>query len=986
VPRTLQDLFLAYRQAKAAVYAEQRGTGLAEFASYEASLHTNLHRLHRRLAKQDTWFENTSPGSVWVSPKRSIEELAHDHLVYIGTRPLPRRRDLEVRMMLTPSIDFLITEVLFLWEFGPVLDGLLSESSLGNRLDVRHNAISHTRAGLFQYWRPRYASFRADPIRVAREMLSRAANAGCVVVSLDFAAYYDNVDARFLVTKQFLVEVERVTDRNYSANFKSAASSLLAAYRAYHRDVSFLTGARVSRGIPIGALTSRLVANLALLPLDRILNSAPDVRCYRRYVDDVFIVSERDERASTDVDMLRRWLPVQVTPKGAAEIRLDSAALERSGTELSLQSRKLGIYDLAGPTGLDFLSAVAADVKRIASERRALVDRARLRPDKLASTVLEGPAQRVGVRVLRKQDRMTLGNMEASITLTMLQNIALFVERREATGVIRRAVSQLITFLVNSAEWVEQVELVHRLLRIVLLAHDWVSTDKLIRHTEESFGTTAALDQRIENLVWNGRVIRRDRSLLRLRDFLHRRRAEAVYCSLPVSAGSSLPPLAIRVGVRLLLHTQLRAGARSFASADLRTFDREDDQPFIGPYNATNHEALRGELVEFDELRERFEEIQRFRDLCDRLGGSECWLVDPVALFLSTRPPSYFDVARRWFADGETRDLEPDLFDRVQALVNALRGTSYFQSMGYVGEERTIHLVLQNAETPPRARIILGNLVTRSDWWARSVAVSPASPRGLPVLSFERYVQLNDVLKYAADASRAGGRKARPPSLLVLPELSIPRAWIRGIAHHVSRLRAYSLVTGLEYHHDPLRRQVQNQVLGVFLGPWHTVATWLWNKGNPADGERAELRSRGLTFPPYHQRHRRTVVDTDFGRLSVLVCSELIEARLVSQLVGRVEIALVPSWNRDTASYEHLVQSAGLQIHGIIAIANNGHYSDCRAWAPYEERWQRDLCRLIERDVNDVIWVDVPVAGLRHFHESGVGDEWRPLPPGWKNE
>ena len=51
-----------------------------------------------------------------------------------------------------------------------------------------------------------------------------------------------------------------------------------------------------------------------------------------------------------------------------------------------------------------------------------------------------------------------------------------------------------------------------------------------------------------------------------------------------------------------------------------------------------------------------------------------------------------------------------------------------------------------------------------------------------------------------------------------------------------------------------------------------------------------------------------------------------------------------------------------------IAIANNGHYSDCRVWAPRTQRWERDLCRLIERDVDDVVHVDVPLRSLVAFH------------------
>jgi hypothetical protein len=47
-------------------------------------------------------------------------------------------------------------------------------------------------------------------------------------------------------------------------------------------------------------------------------------------------------------------------------------------------------------------------------------------------------------------------------------------------------------------------------------------------------------------------------------------------------------------------------------------------------------------------------------------------------------------------------------------------------------------------------------------------------------------------------------------------------------------------------------------------------------------------------------------------------------------------------------------------------------------------RWQRELCLLIERDVDDIVYVDVPLASLERFHASGGASpsDWRPASPG----
>ncbi|EYF06001.1 hypothetical protein [Chondromyces apiculatus] len=45
---TIADLYLAFRQAKTALYFEKRGVGLLELAAYEQELPKNLKKLQHR--------------------------------------------------------------------------------------------------------------------------------------------------------------------------------------------------------------------------------------------------------------------------------------------------------------------------------------------------------------------------------------------------------------------------------------------------------------------------------------------------------------------------------------------------------------------------------------------------------------------------------------------------------------------------------------------------------------------------------------------------------------------------------------------------------------------------------------------------------------------------------------------------------------------------------------------------------------------------
>ena len=991
---TVTDLYLAYRHAKRSIFFERRGTGLIEFARFEEKLGANLRALSTKL-EQGTWFDRLSIGTVWLTPKDAHATIQKDGYTRMGQAPgADSRRGLDVRVLLTPSVEFLICEVLFLWEFGALLDSMMGPESLGNRLELG-STFAKTQPRLFEYWPAKYQAFKTTPLFVARTLLGDN-NGSCTVLSLDFSSFYDNIDARFLIKPEFVQEItDSAKTRRLAFDetaYRRAVASLLSAHVRFHRTISAILGIAVHRGIPIGSLTSRLIANLALVPFDRLVANHEQVRCYRRYVDDVLIVAQTQLPAGAQaIDHVRRWVPTSVR---GDDYVLDSNALGRDGCVFRFQRKKLAVFDLFGLEGRDFIEGVESDLQRVASETRAFMDSEVVRGEALAALARLGDVSR-GHRVLRESDRARLANLELSTSILALQRIALLLEPSEARRVIGEAVAPLVRMLADPVQWVERVELLQQVLKITLLAEDWASAMTLVSHTEIAWGDVAALRATVSRIFWNGRDVTRHAAFVRLRNYLHRKRIEAIYGSLSLRGNIDIAGAAFSVGYegRQLDLPSLFRGARVFASTDLRTLDREDDCVDAANRTDVDHRDLRDDLRLDSVLSERIEQIDRFLERCSSL-GEHCWGNSSMALFVCTRPPAYFDVARRWLAECESKGFNIDIFDVLLEIVNAVRGSKYRDSIGEVVAERLVHLNLSEDPTEESAtRLILGNLCVRQRWLEQATRRTPSAPAGQPARTFSRLSGLATVLSKAGLAARVRGKTGRrpPPSLLVLPELSLPRAWVRAVARHLVRTEALSLIAGLEYFHEKARPFVHNQAMAIFVGPYKSVATWLWTKGFPANIEQRMLATQGLAFPPVSRALRRTVVSSRFGNISVLICSEMIEARLVSELIG-AELIVAPSWNQDTSSYDHLIQSVSLQTHSIVGIANNGDYSDCRAWAPYRERWRRDLCRLVQRKDDDVIWVDLPIRELRAVHYKGGehGEEntwtWRPLPPGFTTE
>ncbi|AUX29546.1 MULTISPECIES: RNA-directed DNA polymerase [Sorangium] len=989
---TIADLYLAFRQAKTALYFEKRGVGLLELAAYEQKLPDNLKALKGKVAN-GKWFDKVELGETWIVPKRlRATDEEDDGVVRIGApKHAASGRAVDIQLRLSPHPDFATVEVLYLWRFGGLLDALLSkEEVLGYRLDLRNQQVVPHRRWLFEYWPKQYQAFRTAPLEAAKTALKEGAQT--LIISGDLASFYDTVDPSFMLSKTLLAELlKHGTSQADVDEYKRATASLLRAYGRFQKVASSRAALPIKVGVPIGALTSRVVANLSLAPLDRHVAAQPGILCYRRYVDDLVIVAHAPEGGQGLVDTMRRFFPL--LQGDDAVLRLNVNALGRKGSEFQLQKAKIRVHHLAGVPGTDFVEAVASDFAKAVSERRAFVDSSTLVGDGVSHLIRAGEAEGSPLRVLREADRARLERFALSTSLQSLKRVSSLIGHDEARKLVRDSLERIGRVLDAEDNWVADLDVSLRLLKLAISTGDWESAKELFARMDRVWGTSDALRTATTRLYYRDRQIKPGKKSpwTWLRNYLHERRIEAISSALPIGMDAAQIatkfPGGLRVRTKEVKATVLRRRAEQLASADLRSRDREDDALPNGHKVDVDRDWLRGEVKADTELSARLATIDEFVQRCEDLGDRP-WLMPAARLFLCTRPPSYFDIARSWLYRVEKEGFAPDVFERLLAIVNAVRGTEYSDAVGQVINPSTVSIEsFWAAEPPPGAaspldpRIILGNLSVNEKAWEAAATRTGHAPYNAPVLTLDRLLRVAGILDRAARVARG-----RVSAVLVLPELSLPRRWFRTVSNHVVRLGRFGLVTGLEYIHDPKHAHVSNQVFAVLPGPFASAATWPWTKRLPAREEGRQLANLkpSVSFPPPPPSSLpRTVVKSAWGSLSVLICSELIEARRVADLLGRVDVVLCPAWNRDTSSYDHLVQSVGFQLHSIIAIANNGHYSDCRAWAPRSERWERDLCRLIERDVDDVVHVDIPLAELVAFHKGSPLKGWRPLPPDW---
>jgi predicted amidohydrolase len=977
----VSDLFLAFRQAKNVISSEFGATGMFQFAKFEDQLSERIRALRHKLSGNQ-WFDHVRLGRIIVVPKATELEFASpDDIVEIGKRDTGPMH-VSARLQLEPDPEFSITEVLYLWEFGGALESLLTSDCVGYRLDrvSKEGSIDRYSRRIFEYWPAAFERYRTEPIDVARQRLARGESV--VITSTDIISFFDSIDPSFMLHPAFIERLgssAAAMDRPFSKErYRQATESLLSKFAEFRKLRNPYGCEELEHvGIPIGATTSRVIANLAVAGLDSFIKAQPNVVLYRRYVDDIVIISVRDEHPEP---LSRSQLLSQLFPSFQEDSGLGCFRVPDTDALFRLKNEKTRIHALSGTAGIEFLDAVGQSFALVSSERRAFIGDIDRLENELETIELfsEAAGGEDKIPRLRDADRFTLRRYMTKLVVRGLEQSVILLGQREASRLLERKTKRILAIL-DGARGFDEFEFVISLYRIAHLCNCEAVIARLEhwfdRHLDESMDS-------VKTAVWNGQQLPLEMAIAGIRSYLRQRLEET-------RAGS----------VSLLAIDEDRGTHESNSvllwRTGLRHLDREDEAALLGaestfaPVQRPSHSHYLSNLLRRDEmLQARLDAIDYFlrrsRDL-----GETIWAdVSPVSMFLYVKPPKYMDVARRLLAKSELEDPAKDIGVLIDWCVDALRGTRYsrrpFPTVAAKISEGTVTVELVGQLCTQDVRIIVANSVSDATAFADAA-------RGTPKLDARRLRRLSSILREILNVARQAKKKGKQ-SLALFPELSIPRKWIRAIANYAAA-EQLALVMGAEYHITP--KGLVNHAVGFFPGGFATGAFVTWTKRHPARKEATELAKLGLRFKPAPESMRRLIVASSHGRLGVLICSELLDVQALAELFGQTELILVPAWNEDTSSFEHAAHaSASLYLHSFVCVANDSVASDSRIVAPIKEpRHEREWSRLIHRHEDRIIWGDLPLHTLTELHRHSIlqthqpgkdgGRIFRPLPPAW---
>ncbi|EKT4101756.1 TPA: RNA-directed DNA polymerase [Stenotrophomonas maltophilia] len=994
----LQDLGLAYRKAKVDLYYSSHAS-LDDIANYEENLHSNLSLLQEKINGEDeAWVTSPEFIGTWTLVTKSVEmdcwakykkenggglifsspidEWQHA-LKALAEKEVPEKPKAEFRIMARCSLDFHVLSTLWMLEVGQLFDARLSECAYGNRLRRTQDGkgINKLSLGSFQPYLKPFRDWRDKGIAAMRAALD--ADKKIVALTADVSSFYHELNPGFMLNPSFRKEILGIKLNRRKKKLHRLFIHALQAWAA---------ATPLKKGLPVGLPASAIVANMALVELDRCIEHQVAPIYYGRYVDDILLVMENGAGFDSTLD-LWEWLfgrsneMLGWVDQSKKQVRFRPAYLSkgRSKSRVRFANGKNKVFILAGEPGKTLADAIAHQIYERASEWRAMPRLPRsathVGTDLLAATQSDGEA----ADNLRNADALTMRRAGFAIKLRDFEAY----ERDllpEAWAAHRRAFFRAFTqHVLVLPQFFDLAVYLPRVIRLATACEDFADLRRIIEALQR-------LCQQVqEQCDISVKAWHEKKSKPNATEMLDRWKGQ-LFSSVRESITAAFPPRLSKAGkqawktymadchpvIDLDAFLSWPLSVKSFQAQQARLFSLDLAHlpfRFIGlPKEMVAQRGIPAKktIVGCDKAAELLSSavFEGAQTLTQWIGFKQL----PQGLPFATRPfnlPELFILNRHAYLEATQDDM--------RAVVLSVRGFELGEKTPLFDKNNVLQV--PDGVTPRKCSIAVSSWQTSLDSWTASVM-------RMPDPDAERYVRLCRLL----DGVIAQPRDSR---YLILPELALPAHWFIRIARKLQG-RGISLVTGIEYLHASKSR-VRNQVWAALshdgLG-FPSLMIYRQDKQRPALHEEQELqRLAGLEMKPDKAWKTPPIIQHGDFRFTMLICSELTNIRYRADLRGKVDALFVPEWNPDTETFNALVESAALDIHAYIIQCNDRQYGDSRIRAPYKDSWKRDVLR-VKGGVTDYCVIgEIDVQALRQFQSShrSPAKPFKPVPDGFND-
>lgn len=315
---SVDSIIAAFRKLKRLVYYDKTNLILRRrLSKFENSKNfkTNIYSLVEVLNDSDPsnklyyqrWIDEISYFTI-NKKLENVENVRTDDATFITNLSTASKYNVEkVNYFFDGPIELQIIAVLWLMNEGHYLDKTLGSECYGARLENTVGTPNDESADLYCRYHELYKKWRDQGIKKAKEMLTDDKKSVCIL-GLDIKEYYYHASLDY---NEIVIAIHNKRNSNQQQtttilNFKDykllfLLEQISKKFKEKISDSLLITHPHIPQhivGIPIGLVSSPLLADWYLRDFDRKINEDVRPAYYGRYVDDIFIVVTAPEKLS----------------------------------------------------------------------------------------------------------------------------------------------------------------------------------------------------------------------------------------------------------------------------------------------------------------------------------------------------------------------------------------------------------------------------------------------------------------------------------------------------------------------------------------------------------------------------------------------------------------------------------------------------------------------------------------------------------------
>ncbi len=926
------------------------------------------------------------------SPEDKNDNGEENELFISNVTTSSRYRTDKVNYFIIAPVELHVIEVLWCLVVGPLMEEELRECCFGNRMDdaaknfTRNPVDGGNSRPLFKYYVHQYGSWRDRALETAKRISESGEDVA--LLSLDLKFYYYNINLNFEKIKDRVEEGLGNDDRLRDIAL-ALTDSLEEIFFAYHEKTAPLLSSthpecEGKTGLPVGFLSSSILANWYLAGFDREMLETARPDYYGRYVDDILMVF-RNPRAVRGDDAVRSFVGKHlggrlIEEDGGTEEDSSSSDyyVEVDGNHLPVQRDKLILHFLEKEHSRAGLEVFRQDLQERSSAFRFL-------PDEEVDRELDRFAYDILYKGSRNRLRSVLGLTENETELSRYLSAHITLRRLCETDKKDSVLTQLKLFFKgeNALRFSRLWEKVYQ-YALVVGDHEFIrafyeSVNSEISRIEvprASGGTDDDLtgelreDLELYNKISLGLCV----ALLDMDLFS----GESEEKRPGGKNKQVLSDLVRKQGIRqiardfresnFIRHSLVAwpmANFTSFAGdlTDERAFrNRKTNKPNLdhGKIN------LSPRFIHFDEwqLFSLWESLVEKRALLEwqRISQteyeSEFRTRIPVERSIDGRSGEITqEEANRMVSDArkKKRENRPDP-DRIRKI-----GFS-------IGKKTKSSL---------KTKIALANIKVEESDIEKAIRKDRK-----PNMSFERQKNLYEILNCAAKEK---------VDMLIMPELSIPVSWLPFMAAH-SRRHQLAVIFGLEHWNvDGFVYNLLVELLPFkFSEKYNSCFMTARLKNHYAPDELRLIENLRLQPAGTLDKHEDYYNRISWNGITFASynCFELSDIGHRMLFKSEIDALFACVCNRDTNYYQDILGSAVRDLHCYVVQSNASQYGGSCVLRPMKTE-DKTMLYVKGGDNPCVLITEIDVAALRDFQYSPNPrgeNSFKPLPPGFDSE